>query len=550
MRKFVKKAMAVTCMLALTAGTMVGCGGGSSDTKKVDNSVEDTKNLKIMLYAKGYGTDWLTKAAEAFEAKNEGVKVDINLVNSAEVMKADITNADTCDTDLYFDINSNGPQALVNEYKQSYNSGQALRELTYLYDSEIPGEGITLKEKMNESLVKSSAFDGRDTEDTSDDTYYSIPYVTGAMGLYYNETVIDNALGKGNWEVPNTSDELVALCKRLKEKDCYIMLPGALDQWANSLYLSWWAQYEGMTNFYKFYEGIGYDSTKNREAERSSKIFEQPGRLASMEASSELLSMKNGYILKNSAEINANNLNEYQTRFTLSKNNYAFYPCGDWLMQELKNNSTIESDSVIKMMKTPVLSSIIESTDSYSSDSSKRLPNIKSDKVLSQVIDYVDGNGKLPEGVTEQEAEIIRESRNVVGSKSAEHFVYAPSFSNAKTLADSFLLFLASDEGIQIFKDNCIGGFAPYEYEYKDLDVTEQSVYETTKDAVYVCDFKYNILFYGAGVKGLFDGSGNTLDTQLCSPKKLSAKEINDGFLEAYSGVKWDSYLSKIASQK
>ena len=56
------------------------------------------------------------------------------------------------------------------------------------------------------------------TEDTSDDTYFFAPYVIGSMGMYYNETVIDNALGKGNWKVPNTTDELVALCKRLQER--------------------------------------------------------------------------------------------------------------------------------------------------------------------------------------------------------------------------------------------------------------------------------------------------------------------------------------------
>lgn len=549
---FCKKTIAVICVLTLLAGILAGCGGNGGNTDggngAVDNTVEDTKNLKIMLYAKGYGTEWMTAAAEAFEAKNEGVSVDVTLVNSREVMQADIKNSANSDIDLYFDIASSGGQSLVEEYKQSYNSSQAMRELTYLYNSEIPGEGVLLKDKLNQSLRKASIVDGRSTEDEGDDTYYFLPYVTGAMSLYYNETVINNALGEGNWEEPKTSDELLALCKRLKDKGCSILLPGGLDQWASSLYLMWWAQYEGLDNYYKFYEGIGYDSTKNREAERSSLIFEQPGRLASMEASSDLLSYQNGYILSNSAEISVNNLNEYQTRFTLSKNNYAFYPCGDWLMQELKNNSTIESDSVIKMMKTPVISSIIESNDSYSADKSKRLPNITSDATLSAVIDYVDGNGELPTGVTEAEADIIREARNVVGSKAMEHIVYAPVFSNAKTLADSFLLFLASDEGIQIFKDHCIGGFAPYEYEYQNLDVTEQSVYEATKNAVYVGDFQYNILFYGAGVRALSNGSSDTLDGLLCRPKGMSAKEINDSFISAYSGVKWDAYLSKIAS--
>lgn len=545
-RNIMKRVLATACAAAMVIGTLAGCGGQGGQGAKVDNTVEDKTNLKIMLYAKGYGTDWLHKLAEAFEAKHEGVTVSITPVNATDVMRSDIKNAEYCDTDLYFDIASTGGSALVNEMKQAWNNKQALRDLTYLVDSQIPGEEVTVGEKMNASLLYASKYEGRDTEDTADDVYYTLPYVSGAMGLYYNETVIDNALGKGNWSVPRTTDELVALCKQLQAKGCSIMLPGALDQWSSTMFLSWWAQYEGLDNFYKFFEGVGFDTTKNREVGNSSLIYEQPGRLASLEISSELINNKNGYALKNAAEINANNLNEYQTRFTLAKNNYAFYPCGDWLMQELKNNSTIEADSVIKMMKTPVISSIIESTDSYSGSADKRLPNITSDAVLAQVVDYVDGNGTLPAGVTEEEAAIVKEARSVMGSKAFEHIVYAPEFSNAKTLADEFLLFMASDEGIKIFKENCIGGFAPYTSEYDDLDVTEQSVYSATKDATYVGNFRYNRLFYLGGISAVTAGTSDTLDGLLCKPNGLSAKEIHESFITTYSGVKWDSVLSKI----
>ncbi len=544
-----KRLIALCCIGAMLCSILAGCGG-KTNKSVVDNSVEDTTNLNIMLFAKGYGTTWLSEVAKAFEAQNEGVKVNINLVNSADVMKADIKNAEYCDTDLYFDIASAGGYGLLSELKQAYKNGQAMRDLTYLYDSEIPGEGITLGDKINASIRQASAAEGHDTADTADDTYYFLPYVTGAMSLYYNETVINAALGEGNWEVPNTSDELLALCKRLAEKDCHMLLPGGLDQWASSLFLMWWAQYEGIDNYNKFFEGIGYDATKKREVGKSSLIFEQKGRLASLEASYDVLSYENGYTLSNSAEINVNNLNEYQTRFTLSKNNYAFYPCGDWLMQELKNNDAVESDSVIKMMKTPVISSIIEATDGYSAEQTKRLPNITTDEMLSQVIDYVDGEGTLPAGVTEAEVAYVKSARSMVGSKALDHIIYAPVFSNAKTLADKFILFLASDEGIQIFKENCAGGFSPFHYEYSELTTTEQSVYDACKDAVYVDDYNYTALFYGAGVKALSSGVTDTLDGLLCKPNGMSAEEIHQSFIDAYSGVKWESYLSKIATEE
>ena len=546
-RNWLKRAVALLCIGTLVCGLLAGCGKGGSGKETVDNTVEDTKNLKIMVFAKGYGTKWVEALAEAFEKKHEGVTVDINIANSAEVMKADLKNYEYCDTDLYFDITNGSGHSLIAEMKKSYDGKQAMRDLTYLYDSQIPGEKVTLGEKMNDSLRMACISDGRETEDEADDTFYYLPYVTAAIGLYYNETVIDNALGKGNWEVPKTSDELVTLCEQLKAKGCSFLLPGGLDQWASSLYLAWWAQYEGMDNFLKFFDGVGYDAVKNREATNSNLIFNQPGRLASAIASYNVLSYEKGYTLKNSIEINVNNLNEYQTRFTLAKNNYAFYPCGDWLMQELENNSTIESDCVIKMMKTPVISSIIDSTNSYSSDTSKRLPNIGSDEVLSQVIDYVDGVGELPSGVTEAEVEIIREARNISGSMATNQIAYAPSFSNAKTLADEFLLFMASDEGIQIFKENCNGGFAPFTYEYSNLNVTEQSVYEATKNSIYVDDFYYNPLFYSAGVKALTAGTADTLDGMFCKPNGLTGEEINESMIKAFEGKKWDNYLSKLS---
>lgn len=541
--KFVKRALALTCAAAMVMTSLTGCLTTKKAVKKGGSGADV---LKIMIFAKGYGSEWLTKIVESFEKKYDA-EVDISLVTSEETMKADIKSYDNCDTDLYFTISDLGGHAFLAEMEHAYENGQALRDLTSVYNTKIPGEDVTLAEKMNPTLLDVYKVDGRDSEDTSDDTYYFAPYVTSAMGLYYNETVIDNALGKGNWSVPKTTDELQALCAELAKKDCSIMLPGGLDQWTTSMWMAWWAQYEGLENFHKFYQGLAYNKAADREEENSEKIFQQPGRLAATETSYDLLNNKTGYALKNSIEISTNNLNEYQTRFTLAKNKYAFYPCGDWLMQELKNNSTIKSDSVIKMMKTPVISSIIDSTNEYSAKNEKRLPNIKSDAVLSQVIDYVDGNGELPAGVTEEEVEIIRQSRNMVGGKFMEHFAYAPVFSDAKDLADQFLLYLASDEAIQIFKKNCAGGFSPYKADYTDLTVTEQSVHEATKDAIYVGEFRYNELFYRASVRAATAGTSDTLDGMLTKPKGMTAKEINDAMIEAYSGEKWKGYLQKLS---
>lgn len=550
-KKLWKRAVAVCCTGLMLCSGLTGCGGGrDKDAVLNDPSIEDTKNLYIMHSEGGYGSAWLTAIAKAFEEEHEGVTVHIDIVKQMAPIDSDIKNYKNSNVDIYMGRDYGGILNAMNSYKTAYNGKQAFRDLTEVYNTKIPGEDVTLGEKLNASIKSEMAVEGRGTEDTSDDKFYSVPICNSTFGLFYNETVIDNALGKGNWELPRTTDEFLALCKRLKAKDAYIMLPGLLDQWTAACYNPWWAQYEGLDNYFKFFEGIGYDTNKNRETTYSNLIFKQPGRLAAAEACYDFIGYDNGLIIKNAVEIGANNLNDYQTKFTLSKYKYAFYPCGDWLPQELEDssNTDIASDSVIKMMKTPVLSSIINSTNSYSSDQAKRLPNITSDAVLAQVIDYVDGNGSLPAGVTEEEAAFVSDARHMVGSMAENMIMYAPEYSNAKKLANEFMLFMASDKAIQLYKDNCSGSFSAFKYEYDNSKLTtiEQSISEVNKDAIFIDDFHFNELFTAGSVRSSAPEISTMLDTAMCQPGGINGKQHYEKMIEVYNDKVWDNILTKI----
>lgn len=552
--KAMKKITSLLIVLLMLL-SMAACGGNNGGTvnnpENPDEIVENTTTLNIMILHKGYGFKWLEALKGGFEKANPGVTVNLTTISKADIIKSDLKNYKKSDFDLYFDISNTGMASLVQEYSTYYGGNQALRPLNDVLNAEIPGEGITVKEKMYDSVLIGYQHTGRDTADAADDVYYGLPYVTGAMGLYYNETVINEALGEGNWEVPNTTDELIALCEKLKAAGCHILLPGSLDQYAKSFFLVNWTQYEGIENYLKFFDGIGFDSARGRETTKSSLIYQQKGRLESMKVAFDLLDPDNGFVLPNTAEIGVNNLNDYQKRFVDSKNKLAFYFCGDWLMQEIQDNSGAGSTaSVVKMMKTPVISSIIDSTNGYSVDNEVRLPNVNDDATLSAVIDYVDGvSDTLPAGVTDSEAEFIRSARNTMGSNNDIHSVYAPAFSNAKTLANKFLIYMASDEGIQIFKDNCIGGFAPYQYTYEGLSVTEQSIYDATKNGTFVCDFKYNELFYFAGAKAINLGISGTFDSYITSPvgQFANAEALHQQFVDDNSGIKWDALIGRIS---
>lgn len=545
MKKIVSLLLALLLLLSMAA-----CG--EDETFDPNNIVEDTTTLDIMCLHKGYGFQWLTALKEGFEAANPGVEVKITTISKSDIIRGDIKNYKKSETDLYFDIYATGMGGLVQEYSSYYAGKQALRSLNDVLATEIPGEGITVQEKMHATLLAPYQAEGRGTAETTDDVYYGLPYMQGTMGMYYNETVINEALGEGNWKVPNTTDELIALCQKLKDAGCYMLLPGELDQYTRTMFLSNWAQYEGFDNWLKFYEGIGYDKDRSRESQLSSLIYQQQGRLKSLKVAYDLISLENGFVLSNTAEIGTNNLNDYQKRFVDPKNKLALYPCGDWLMQEIKDNSGETGEaSVVKMMKTPVISSIIDSVNGYSADQEARLPNISDDTTLSAVIDYVDGRiDTLPAGVTEAEVAFVKQARNTISSQADMHMVYAPEFSDAKALANKFLVYMASDEGIQLLKENCIGGFAPYKYEYQDLSVTEQSIYDATKEGIFVGDYKFNELFFFAGARSTsLSGTAGTMDSYITSPVRVfnTAEELTDEFLKENSGAKWDSIISKIS---
>ena len=513
--KNIKKIASLLLALLLLV-SMAACG--EDETFDPENIVEDTTTLDIMCLHKGYGFQWLTALKEGFEKANPGVEVKITTISKSDIIRGDIKNYKKSETDLYFDIYATGMGGLVQEYSSYYGGKQALRPLNEVMATEIPGEGITVADKMHATLLAPYQSEGRDTADTADDVYYGLPYMQGTMGMYYNETVINEALGEGNWKVPNTTDELIALCQRLKDAGCYMLVPGELDQYTRTMFIPNWAQYEGFDNWLKFYEGVGYDKDRSRESQLSSLIYQQTGRLESLKVAYELISPENGFVLSNSAEIGTNNLNDYQKRFVDPKNKLALYPCGDWLMQELKDNG---------------------------------LPNISDDATLSAVIDYVDGRlDTLPAGVTEAEVAFVKQARNTISSQADMHMVYAPEFSDAKALADKFLVYMASNEGVQILKDNCIGGFAPYKFEYQNLSVTEQSIYEATKEGIFVGDYKFHELFFFAGAKSTSVNSApGTMDSYITSPVRVfnTAQELTDEFLKENSGAKWDSIISKIS---
>ncbi len=511
---------------SLLAMTLVGCAGGGSN---VDNDVEDTTNLKIMILNRGYGTTWLTKLAEKYESEHEGVSVSIEVTDSTDSLTQSLKGGKSRnDYDLYFDVSELQTASLVNTYASTDGGFLSLDEL---YATKVPGEDITYGEKMNATVKDELAIDGH---------YYSTSWATSTLGIHYNETVLDNVFGAGNYTIPNTSDELVDLGKKFVAKggdNKYFLFMNGLDLVSRTLFFDWWAQYEGIENYNNFVNAIYVDEFTGQTYARDVRIYTQQGRLEALKAL-EPLTRKDGEKLGygSAAVTGAGMYKDIQRTFYDSSKGYALYPCGDWL----ENESGIGASSTVKMMKMPVVSSIINALPKKT---------IKDDATLSKVVSAIDNGETSYAGVDSEDFARIAEARNISTSMANFHISYIPAYANAKKLAVDFLLNMATDESIQIYKENVKGGFLPFNttYDESKLSTTEKSITEINKNANYVFFSKKNPVFYlgGALYYTLASASGDSIETAMnvASSSKLykTPEEYFNGFSEFYADGAWES---------
>lgn len=84
--------------------------------------------------------------------------------------------------------------------------------------------------------------------------------------------------------------------------------------------------------------------------------------------------------------------------------------------------------------------------------------------------------------LSDAQIEAVREARSVVYTLGASHRIYIPTYSKAKTACYNFVRFMASDEGIKIFRKYA-GSHSPFEYTVQPED-EELTVFQKSQDKV------------------------------------------------------------------
>ncbi len=446
------KGVAISALTAVLALAGVACGGGK---------VEDNENtLEIYICDFGYGTAWLDNTITAFKNTDwvkekypnlnipkPEKKADQDFVNSA-IMEGKSTNT----ADLLFTCSNNS---------YAYFSSGNYLDLTSLYATTIPGETQTVQQKMKATKYSERLYALKD----GTQAIYSMPWVNGYMGLFLNKTTAEELLGT-DYEMPKTTDELLQMCEDIKNspqntKKIKPFISCAGSNYWTSMFSVFWAQYEGMESYTNFYEGTvdgsGY----------SDEIFSQEGRRQSLLLLEKLMGRASG----NSSSLATTEIfSVVQAEFLAGTG--VMMPNGDWLENEM---SDFKEDE-ITILKNPVISTVIN-----------KCVNVDNDEQLSFIVGCVDegktfaqtkeayGAQFAGKELTQGEFEHIESARNMTGTLGG-HEAYIPSYSTSTELAKDFLLFMASDKGIEAFMDTTNGCMTAFNY---DVQTKNKTLYDS-----------------------------------------------------------------------
>lgn len=466
----------LTVMLALTCGVAGACGGGGGGN---DGSV----SLDIYAIKKGYGVNWLEQIKNLFlqedfvKQKYPNLKINIDSNDLESDVGGKMTGGIVANKyDLLFTTN---PANAYFNHKGSDGSYD-FENLESVYESEVPGESVKVKDKMHAEVYAQQKVENLD----GTYSYYGMPWVDGYMGLLYNASFIENNLG-ADYVMPRTTDELSKtaasiLAKNVATSAGTTVKPFIFDtmdgNYFTQIYNTWWAQYSGISEYESFWNGmITQDDGEETIQIRSNKIFDYSavgdvslGRLRALETLNDLIGYKNGAPNVNNRADSSWSFAKAQARFINGEG--VIMPNGDWFY-----NETIEmqdkAQGQIKFMKMPVISSIIE-----------RCTSVTTDEQLAFVVQCVDDaktyaqaagefSANFSAGLAEVDFDRISEARNAM-FRLHGHEAYVPSYATEKEIAKDFLRYLATDKAINAFMKATYGCQTAFKYDVATKDPT------------------------------------------------------------------------------
>ena len=467
MNKKLKFTATVLGMMLLSTGVMTACGGGGDKT----SGNGDVKEVQIGVVSKGYGNEFASSLADAYNKLHTDVKV---------VVKKTTPTPTYQDSQLQLGKKKNNIDIIFTVTNTVFaTQGDATiyhwADLSDVYDSVAEGYAESDGQKTIEDLLDPS-FVSNFTY--SDGKQYSMPWTSGVVGLLYNKTKWDatNAnlknAGKAELTLPKTTNEMFALFDQIKTDDvksasgnAYAFSYSGQNSYMHFMFNSLWPQYEGKTASENFFEG------KNAQGVYTADIYNTKGREYAYDVVRSMILKSNGYV---------NDGDSSQTydleQLSFLRGN-AFFSCnGDWMEREASAKFN-PGDADVELLRTPVMSAIVNNdvikNDFTGTDAEK-------DAKLSTIVafideNYVSGANQPTEadaaslGVSLTTLEFIHHAR-LVRHTLPDFVAVIPEYSAEMQEAKDFLKFMYSKAGQEIVMQETYGCGAPMTIDYSQMD--------------------------------------------------------------------------------
>lgn len=484
----------------LTATLKIG-GSSSGDT---------SQTLRIWIMNAGYGSKWLTDSIKLFKqqdwVKQKYPNLEIPAFDDSGTGDFGLNQiiSGTTQYDLVFPTTGlSSSSTYMDNYKYFENLDEGL------FDQYVPGENILYKDKMVTSLYNDAEISLK--AEGNKKVRFGTPWVNGSYGLIYNNTTVKKMLGEGyDISQVRTTNQFFALmdnlkANRLSTQQCLLHYGSAIVSYYTSLAQAWAAQYDGVETFSKMLEGMYLNDAgeyvMGAGSWETETGFGSLGRLEALKALERLMKPSNGYLGPYTTTWGSLGFNEQQQMMVIGQGpQYVFSWNGDWFDNETRSVQTANNE--IRMLRTPVLSSIVDILDgSYSdNDLSDILALIDQDMDFASAKNAYDpqhgGDGSL----LEEDYYRLREARNIMGQNGG-HQAYIPTYSDAKGLAKDFLRFLATEQAIETYikANGCVSVFN-YDVQTENPSLYNQ-LSKMQQDNIKYKAFasKYNVILRSSG---------------------------------------------------
>ena len=541
MKNTIKKTLAMLMALVSMGVCATGCGPSGPQLK--DGQVL----LKISAFNGGYGLGWLDALKTEYMENNPNVVIDYNYTTVDRGDQLTALKSGAADADLYI--------TGFNLHGQLYD-GMELVNLDDVYTS--------VGDKIIPSIKAQFEHDGEQ---------YALPWATSTLGmLYHQDFFVEN-----NIQVPRTTNELLDAAKTITQlrkngrTNSYAFTYSAFTEtgecYWDYMFYPWMAQYEGVENYEKYWDcrlkdGTQYDVSISSEYQSVLRV---------LEVYEEILRPSNEY----------NHYKSTEDSFTYAQGRFLdkeaqMMANGDWIVQEMKKGDYTEEETKdIVFMRTPIISSIVETMPMWSENANVRYtvePNNDDglvaldttkktayENALVAIIDYVDGvTATKPtniDGITISDADIIRiqEAGEITPTMAENHIMVIPACSDRIAEAKDFLKFIYSETGIKLYANNVYGTGLPINYTANEITeiVGEskllKSAYDMLGENCYLTFYSggKNAVFSKGGLKPVYRTDAKTF-VEVFSQTSASLYETAYDFYEMSQtqiGAAWDNLM-------